>query len=291
VTQQLTANGERTQADLKRWALFANTIRQDVIRMVTTAASGHPGGPLGLADIYAVLFDRYLAFYPERPDHPQRDRFILSNGHVCAVAYSVMARLGAFPLEELETFRKLGSRLHGHQSPLYYPWIENAGGSLGMGLSFGVGTALAARLDNADWRAVVAMSDGECQEGMTWEAAMSAAHYGLENLVAFVDRNDIQIDGYTHKIMDLEPLADKWRAFGWDVLETDGHDMEAIDEAFTWAFTPTGRPSMILFRTILGRGVSFMENEPGWHGKPPKADEAERALAELTNTRTALEGA
>lgn len=271
----------------RQWAELANDIRQDTIRMVTAAASGHPGGPLGLADIYAVLFHKYLRFFPGQPDHPERDRFILSNGHVCAVAYSVMARMGAFPVDKLLSFRKLGSRLHGHPSPMYFPWIENAGGSLGQGLSFGVGTALSARLDGADWRTVVAMSDGECQEGMTWEAAMSAGHYGLERLVAFVDRNDIQIDGFTHKVMDLEPFAAKWEAFGWAVREADGHDLASIDEAFQWAWEPKGRPSVVIFRTVLGKGVSFMENDPGWHGKPPSAEQADQALGELTAARGA----
>ncbi len=272
---------------IREWGQLANDVRQDIVRMVTAAQSGHPGGPLGLADIYAVLFAEHLRFHADRPDHPDRDRFILSNGHVCAGVYSVMARRGAFPIDELLTFRQLGSRLHGHPSPMYFPWIENAGGSLGQGLSFGVGTALAARLDGAAWRTVVAMSDGECQEGMTWEAAMSAAHYGLENLVAFIDRNDIQIDGFTYKVMDLEPFAAKWEAFGWAVREVDGHDFASIDEAFRWAFTPKGRPSMILFRTVLGKGVSFMENEPGWHGKAPSVAQADEAVAALAAARPA----
>lgn len=273
------------EKNLREWAVLANDIRQDAVRMVTAANSGHPGGPLGLADIYAVLFKSHLRFFADRPDHPDRDRFILSNGHVCAGAYSVMARMGAFPIEELLSFRKLGSRLHGHPSPIYFPWIENAGGSLGQGLSFGVGTALAGRLDGANWRTVVAMSDGECQEGMTWEAAMSAAHYRLDNLVAFIDRNDIQIDGFTHKVMDVEPLAAKWEAFGWAVREADGHDLESIDEAFRWAFASKGRPSVILFRTVLGKGVSFMENNAGWHGKAPSPAQAEQALRELAAAR------
>lgn len=273
--------------DLKRWAILANDIRQDVVRMVAGANSGHPGGPLGLADIYAVLFDKYLKFFPHDPDHPERDRFILSNGHVCAVAYSVMARMGAFDLAELDTFRRLGSRLQGHPSPLYYRWIENAGGSLGQGLSFAVGSALAAKIDAANWRVFVAMSDGECQEGMTWEAAMSAAHYKLDNLIAFIDRNDVQIDGYTTDVMDLEPLAAKWEAFGWAVREADGHDLVDIDRAFAWALEPRGKPAMILFRTVLGKGVSFMENQPKWHGSPPNAEQARRALSELMAARPA----
>ena len=279
----------QSEQDVRTWQLFANDVRQDVIRMVTAAASGHPGGPLGLADIYSVLFHKYLNFFPEEPDHPDRDRFILSNGHVCAIAYAVMARLGAFPVEELETFRKLGSRLHGHPSPLYYPWIENAGGSLGQGLSFAVGCALSGKLDQADWRVYVAMSDGECQEGMTWEAAMSAAHYGLDNLVAFVDRNDIQIDGHTGNIMNLEPMAEKFESFGWDVLEADGHDYNEIDKAFAWATENRGKPAMILFRTVLGKHVDFMEDQAKWHGTPTNEEQCADALEQLQARRQQLD--
>ncbi|RMF17131.1 MAG: transketolase [Candidatus Dadabacteria bacterium] len=278
-----------TPDSTRELALLANTIRQDIVRMVTKAASGHPGGPLGLADIYAVLFRRYLRFYPE-PNKPDRDRFILSNAHVCAVAYSVIARMGAIEVEELDTFRRLGSRLQGHPSPLYFPWIENAGGSLGQGLSFGVGTALANRLDGEpDWLTWVAMSDGECQEGMTWEAAMSAAHYRLRKLIAFVDYNRIQIDGHTDDVMSLGDLHEKFKAFGWLVRDADGHDLMAIDDAFRWAVETDGdAPRMILFRTILGKGVSFMEDNPKWHGSPPSEDQCEQAIAELEAARAAI---
>lgn len=270
-----------TPEEEKRLLRFAYEVRCDAVEMVTRAQSGHVGGPLGLADIYTVLFHRYLYLNPRDPFDPKRDRFILSNGHVCAVVYSVLARLGVFPLEELKTFRQLGSPLQGHPSPREFPWIENHGGSLGQGLSFACGCALAARVLKESWFVFVGMSDGECQEGMTWEAAMSAGHYRLRNLIAFVDRNDCQIDGYTHEIMDLEPFADKWRAFGWEVLIADGHNLKEIDESFRWALSPREKPSVILFRTVMGKGVSFMENQYRWHGTPPTLKEGEAALGEL----------
>lgn len=256
--------------------------------MVTAAESGHPGGPLGLADIYAVLYNKYLNSYAKEPKHPNRDRYILSNGHCCAVVYSTIARLGGFPVEDLATFRRLGSKLHGHPSPMYFPWIENAGGSLGQGLSFACGTAIAGKLDQAPWRVFVGMSDGECQEGMTWEAAMAAVHHRLDNLIAFVDYNRIQIDGHTDQVMSLGDLAAKFVAFGWAVRETDGHSVQEIDAAFAWAVEPKGLPSIILFNTTLGKGVSFMEDNPKWHGSPPSAAECEKALAELAKARANL---
>jgi len=270
-----------TQEEERGLLRFAYQVRCDVVRMVTTAQSGHVGGPLGLADIYAVLYHRYLHLNPRDPYDPQRDRFILSNGHVCAVVYATLARLGVIPMEELKRFRQLGSPLQGHPSPIEFPWIENHGGSLGQGLSFACGCALSARVRGEEWRVFVGMSDGECQEGMTWEAAMSAAHYRINNLIAFIDRNDCQIDGYTHQIMNLEPFAEKWRAFGWEVIEADGHNIREIDCAFRQALTPREGPVVIIFRTIMGKGVSFMENQYRWHGTPPTPEEGEKALAEL----------
>lgn len=278
----------QNESQHKQWRLFANTVRQDIVKMVTAAESGHPGGPLGLADIYSVLYNKYLKHYATQPRHPDRDRFILSNGHCCAVVYSVIARLGGFAVDDLATFRRLGSKLHGHPSPMYFPWIENAGGSLGQGLSFAVGTALAGKLDNAKWRVFVGMSDGECQEGMTWEAAMSAVHHKIDNLIAFVDYNRIQIDGHTDDVMSLGDLAAKFKSFGWAVDQADGHDVEAIDQAFAWAVQPKGVPAVILFNTVLGKGVSYMENNPKWHGSPPSPAECEKALAELTAFRATI---
>ena len=261
---------------------LARQIRVDSVTMVHGAKSGHPGGPLGLADIFAYLFKHFLRYNATNPESEDRDRFILSNGHTCAVYYSAMARSGFFEASELSTFRRLGSRLQGHPSPIYLPWLENSGGSLGQGLSFAVGSALAGRVRKADWRVVAGLSDGECQEGMTWEAAMAAAHYKLDNLIAFVDRNDIQIDGRTRDVMDVEPFMDKWMAFGWAVMEADGHNMAEIHTAFEWAKSIKGRPAMIIFNTVLGKGVSYMENQAAWHGKPPSDDQLKQALQELS---------
>ena len=267
--------------DIVRLEEFARQIRVHVLRMVAGAKSGHPGGPLGMADYMAYLFSDFLRLDPQNPTWEDRDRFILSNGHTCAGYYAAMALRGYFPESELATFRQLGSRLQGHPSPLYMPWLENAGGSLGQGLSFAVGSALAARTLKKSWRVVAAISDGESQEGMTWEAAMAAAHYKLGNLIACVDRNNIQIDGRTDDIMSVEPYLDKWLGFGWAVMEADGHDFEQIDLAFRWADGIKDRPAIIVFRTILGKGVSFMENNPDFHGKAPNAAEVEIALKEL----------
>jgi transketolase len=270
-----------SREEIVRLKRIATEIRILVVKMVTFAQSGHVGGPLGLADIYTVLFDRYLWFHPEDPWDSRRDRFVLSNGHVCAVAYACFALYSVISREDLFTFRKLHSPLQGHPSPTKFPWIENHGGSLGQGLSFAVGLSLASRVKKTPYRVFVGMSDGECQEGMTWEAAMSAVHYRVGNLLAFVDRNDCQIDGYTRDIMNLEPFPEKWEAFGWAVRVADGHDYEEIDDSFRWALSIQDRPKVILFRTIMGKGVSFMENQYRWHGTPPTPEEGERAVSEL----------
>jgi transketolase len=259
----------------------ARQIRIEVIKMVTQAKSGHPGGPLGLADIFSALYFHVLNHDPLNPDLSTRDRLVLSNGHVCAVRYAAMALAGYFPLEELASFRKLGSRLQGHPSTRYLPAVETSSGSLGQGLSVAVGLALGARHQNQSHKVYACISDGECGEGMTWEAAQSAVHYKLDNLIAFMDRNFIQIDGFTEDIMRLEPLGDKFRSFGWNVLEADGHDMPVILESFSKAKDHKGGPTLIVFKTTLGKGVSFMENKPEWHGTPPNSDQATKALAEL----------
>ncbi len=260
---------------------IARQIRIEVIKMVTKAKSGHPGGPLGLADIFSALYFHILHHDPKNPTLPTRDRLVLSNGHVCAVRYAAMALAGYFPVEELDSFRKLGSRLQGHPSTRYLPALETSSGSLGQGLSVAVGLALGARYQDHKYKVYACISDGECAEGMTWEAVQSAVHYKLDNLIAFVDRNFIQIDGFTEDVMKLEPLAEKFRAFGWNVLEADGHDISEIINSFTKAKEHKGSPSVIIFRTVLGKGVSFMENRPEWHGSPPSPEQAEKALAEL----------
>ncbi len=256
--------------------------------MVAGAKSGHPGGALGLADIFAVLYFSILTHDPANPHWEGRDRFVLSNGHVCAIRYAAMARAGYFPVEELKTFRRLGSRLQGHPSRLMLPGVETSSGSLGHGLAQSVGMALGTR--GTGRRVYCCISDGECQEGSVWEAAMHAAHYELDNLTAFVDRNFIQIDGHTEDVMSLEPLEEKFKGFGWEVFHENGHDVERIARVFGHAGSVKGKPSVIVFHTTLGKGVSFMENNHEWHGKPPTAEEAGRALAELEEERRRIEG-
>lgn len=267
--------------DIEELKRIANQIRILVIKMVTEAKSGHPGGPLGLAEIFTALYFKILNHDPKNPFKTERDRLILSNAHVCAVRYAAMALSGYFPIEELNTFRKLKSRLQGHPSTHYLDGVESSGGSLGQGLSIGTGLALGARYQKQKHKIYVCISDGECGEGMTWEAAQSAAHYKLDNLIAFMDRNSIQIDGYTENVMKLEPLADKFRAFGWNVIVADGHDFSEIFSAFEYAKTKKGSPNMIVFKTILGKGVSFMENNVEWHGNPTSMEQAQVAISEL----------
>ncbi|TGL57161.1 transketolase [Leptospira ognonensis] len=261
---------------------FAKNIRIQVIKMVTAANSGHPGGPLGLADIYAALYTKILKHDPKNPEWALRDRLILSNGHVCAVRYAAMALSGYFPIEDLLTFRGINSYLQGHPSTRYMKGIESSSGSLGQGLSVSVGLALGARLRNETHKIYTCISDGECGEGMTWEAAQSAVHFKVDNLVAFMDRNFIQIDGNTEEVMKLEPLDKKFEMFGWNVINADGHNMDEIFAAFEKAGTHKGSPTLIVFKTVLGKGVSYMENNPKWHGTPPNKEQEAQALAELS---------
>ncbi|MCX6769569.1 MAG: transketolase [Candidatus Micrarchaeota archaeon] len=270
-------------------ALMANTLRQDIIRMLLPAASGHTAGPLGMADVFSVLFFNEMKFDSKKPDWKERDRFVLSNGHICPVLYSAMARAGYFPVEELMTLRKLGSRLQGHPSMAKLPGIENSSGPLGEGLAIACGMALAARMNGEKHRVYCATSDGEHQEGSTWEAVMLASKYKLDNLVAVCDRNYIQIDGNTEEIMPLADMAEKYRAFGWHAITVDGHDIGALLHAFSEAKKTKSKPTMIIAITVPGKGVSFMEKDYKWHGKPPNAEEAARALAELEAERAKLE--
>jgi transketolase len=263
----------------------ANDIRKKVVSMVHAAKSGHPGGPLGLADIFAVLYHNILRHDPSNPDWDERDRLLLSNGHCCAVRYSAMAQTGYLPEEELLTFRDINSRLQGHPSSVYLPGVETCSGSLGQGLSVAAGLALGARTQKKDYKVFVGISDGECAEGMTWEAAQAAPHYKLDNLIAFLDRNYIQIDGNTEDVMAQGDLRAKFEAFGWEAVECDGHDIPAIRKAFEEAIERSnkkpGKPQMIVFRTVLGKGVSYMEHNPKWHGSPPNDEQKAQALAEL----------
>ena len=259
----------------------ANKIRQDIIEMLTEAGSGHSASPLGTADIFAALYFHVLNHNPKKPDWPDRDRFVLSCGHYCPVQYAAMARAGYFPLEELKTLRKLDSRLQGHPHRTALPGIEVTSGPLGDGLPQAVGMALAARMDDKKHRIYCLTSDGEHNTGIIWEAAMFAGKNRLSNLTLIIDRNNIQIDGFTENVMPIEPLKDKYEAFNWHVLEVDGHNMESFIDAINEARAIYEKPTVIIAHTIPGKGVDFMEWDYNWHGKPPKPDEAKKALHQL----------
>jgi transketolase len=269
------------QDALQKLELQANTIRQDIIEMLVAAGSGHSAGPLGMTDIFTALYFHTLNHDANNPTAPGRDRLVLSNGHICPVLYATMANAGYFPRDELKTLRKLNSRLQGHPHRSALPGLETTSGPLGSGLSQASGMALAGRMDNANWRVYCLTSDGEHDEGNTWEAVLFAGKNKLGNLTAVMDRNNIQIDGFTSDIMPLDPVADKYRAFNWHVIEIDGHDFNAIIDAFEQAKQITSQPTMIIAKTIPGKGVDFMENKFEWHGKPPKKEEAEEALKQL----------
>jgi transketolase len=259
-------------------------IRADILRSIAEAESGHTGGSLGLADLFAILYFHILKHKPADPGWKERDRLILSIGHVAPVLYTTLAHAGYFPKEELMTLRKLGSRLQGHPGHDHgLPGIELSAGSLGQGLSVAVGMAISAKMDQKAWRVYSVHGDGEMQEGAIWEAAMSAAHYKLDNLVAFIDRNGVQIDGKTSDVMEIEPLDQKWKAFGWEVFHCDGHDHLQIAETTEKAQEVKGKPSVILLKTIMGKGVKSIEGDYRWHGKAPAKDELERFLAELAD--------
>lgn len=259
----------------------AQTIRRDIVSMLAAAGSGHPGGSLSSVEIVTALYFHVLRLKPEEPLWQDRDRFILSKGHAAPLLYAVLAERGFFPVDELLTLRKLGSRLQGHPSWGMLPGVEASTGSLGQGLSIGLGIALAGKLDQRDYRVYVLLGDGENQEGQVWEAAMAAAHYRAGNLTAILDYNGLQIDGPVEKVMSPLPLPDKWRSFGWEVQEVDGHDFHELLKAFEWAKGVNDKPSMIIAHTIKGKGVSFMEGKVDWHGKAPDKKLADQALEEL----------
>jgi len=259
----------------------AKTLRRHIIRMIAASQSGHPGGSLSAVEIITSLYFNILRHDPENPQWLDRDRFILSKGHAAPVLYAALAECGYFHVDELLTLRKMGSRMQGHCDIGTTPGIEMSTGPLGQGLSFGIGCALAARLDKRDYRIYVLLGDGELDEGQVWEAAMAAAHFKLDNLVAIVDRNNIQLDGWTHDIMETEPLAQKWRAFGWRVSDIAGHDIPQLLTALEQAKTIKGKPTMLIARTVKGKGVSFMENKAEFHGKAPTPEQAGQALKEL----------
>ncbi len=262
---------------------MANKIRQDIISALVEAKSGHSAGPLGMADIFAALYFHILNHDPKNPSWPDRDRLVLSNGHICPVLYATLANAGYFPVEELMTLRKLNTRLQGHPHRKSLPGLETTSGPLGSGLSQAIGMALAARLDGKKQRVYCLTSDGEHQEGNYWEAVMFAGKQRskMNNLTAIVDRNNIQIDGFTEDIMPLEPLRQKYEAFGWHVIDVGGHDISEFVSAVNEAKAIYEKPTVILAHTIPGKGVSFMENDFLWHGKPPSPDEAKKALNEL----------
>ena len=264
----------------KQLKYIARALRRDILISIAEAGSGHPGGSLSELEILVSLYYRVLRHDPLNPSWPERDRFILSKGHACPGFYAVLAHRGYFPLEDLRGFRTLGSHLQGH-AHIGTPGVEMSSGSLGQGLSYGIGVALAGRIDGRDYRTYVLLGDGECDEGQVWEAAMAAAHYKVDTLTAIVDRNGIQNDRFTSEVMELEPLADKWRAFGWHVIQVDGHSFPALLRAFSRAQENMGKPTVIIARTVKGKGVSFMENNPAFHGKAPNREQLGQAFEEL----------
>ncbi len=260
---------------------FALHMRREIIKMLAASGSGHPGGSLSATDIIAVLFHDEMNIDPANPDKPDRDRFVLSKGHAVPALYAALALRDFFPLDELQQLRKLGSRLQGHPDMHKTPGIDMSTGSLGQGISAACGMALAAKKDGLPCTIYALLGDGETEEGEVWEAAMFAAHYRLDNLIAFLDHNHLQIDGNPRDVLSPEPLNEKWRAFGWKVLEIDGHDTEQIKDAIKEAKQSSGQPVMIIAETVKGKGVSFMENQAGWHGVAPNAEQAEQAISEL----------
>jgi transketolase len=275
---------------VKELQLKATEIRTSIIEMLLEAGSGHSAGPLGMADIFTALYFEVMNIDPNKPDWADRDRLVLSCGHICPVLYATLAYRGYFPRSELMTLRRYGTRLHGHPHNLALPGIETSSGPLAQGLSQAVGMALAAKMDDKKWRTYAVLSDGEHNEGQLWEAIMFAGKNKLNNLTAIVDRNNIQIDGFTEDVMPLEPLPDKYRSFGWYVLEIDGHNFNEIIAALRHARAVFEKPTVIIAHTVPGKGVDFMENDYRWHGKPPKADEAKIALRELRTLRGKIIG-
>ncbi len=269
----------------KQLELKAEEIRSSIIEMLVEAGSGHSAGPMGMADVFTALYFDVLNIDPDRPNMPDRDRLVLSCGHICPVLYATLAHRGYFPKKELLTLRKFGTRLQGHPHNLDLPGLETSSGPLGQGLSQACGMAMTAKMDDAKWRTYAILSDGEHDEGQTWEAVMFAGKNKLHNLTAIVDRNNIQIDGFTENVMPLEPFADKYRANNWYVLEVNGNDIDEVLGALRHARAVFEKPTVIIAHTVPGKGVDFMENDYHWHGKTPDNREAEIALRELRTLR------
>ena len=260
---------------------ITRNIRKDIVTMIHGSKSGHPGGSLSAVEILTALYFDEMNIDPENPKKEDRDRFVLSKGHAAPVLYATLAEKGYFNKNELLSLRKVGAMLQGHPDMKGTPGVEISTGSLGQGFSVACGMAMASKLDNAPWRVYALLGDGEVQEGLIWEAAMSAAHYELDNMVAFLDYNGLQIDGEVEKVMNIGPIVDKFKSFGWNVIEIDGHDFDQIFAALDMAKETVGKPTMIVAKTIKGKGVSFMENNAGWHGNAPSDNDLEIALAEL----------
>lgn len=261
--------------------ILAKRIRRHIISMIGKAGSGHPGGSLSAVEIVSSLYFKIMKHKPGDPYWPDRDRFILSKGHAAPMLYAILAECGYLPIDELMTLRQLDSRLQGHTDRRCTPGVEMSAGALGQGLSFAIGVAIASQLNAQDYRVYVLLGDGECDEGQVWEAAMAASHYKLDNITAIIDNNGLQIDGCNCDVMNLDPLNEKWRAFGWNVMEVYGHDFNQLIEAYTQAQKIKKQPTAIIARTIKGKGVSFMENVASFHGKAPNTEQVEIALKEL----------
>ncbi len=261
--------------------ILANKVRKNALTAVYSAASGHPGGSLSIADVLSVLYFEVMNVDPKNPQDPDRDRLVLSKGHCAPALYGVLAERGYFPVEDCATFRKIDSYLQGHPDMKGVPGVDMSSGSLGQGICAANGMALAGKIDKKDYRVYTILGDGELEEGQVWEAAMYAAHYKLDNVTAFVDFNGLQIDGDVSKVMSPLPIDKKFEAFGWNVIVCDAHDIEALHNAIKEAQGVKGKPTVVVMNSVKGKGVSFMENEAGWHGKAPNKEEYEQAIAEL----------
>ena len=260
---------------------IANVIRKDIVSMICKSKSGHPGGSLSAVEILTALYFDQMNIDPTNPKMEDRDRFVLSKGHAAPALYATLSERGYFDKEELNHLRQIGSMLQGHPDMKKIPGVEMSTGSLGQGFSVACGMAMAAKLDNAPWNVYALLGDGEVQEGIIWEAAMSAAHYKLDNMIAFLDYNGLQIDGDVESVMNINPIEDKFKTFGWNVITIDGHDFDQIFAALDMAKDTVGKPTMIIAKTIKGKGVSFMENQASWHGSAPSEEQLQQALSEL----------